>query len=203
MCNSLNGTHFAPLIFFAYSAVLPWMRLFPSLRFYITILLQTFLRGIFTFIIMFFCCLVWGVILYYRNMDGDVSWLSFAETWHMSWDITWGENVTGWLENEPDNHWKVAEILWSLLAYLVFVNIMIAVSGAVFNESKVEWLQGELEIKNEFIVQIEKLFFWRRTLFFCSEAHNKEYNKTKHLVFVEADYGADDTPVVEIMGGVD
>ena len=69
-----------------------------------------------------------------------------------SWLITFGEDMTGWAENESQLHWKVVEILWSLVAFFVLCNMMIAVSSAVFVESREGWLQGDLEVKNEFIL---------------------------------------------------
>jgi len=151
-CSSLNGRSFAPLIFGAFAAVTPWLRMFGVFRFYITVLLQTFFRGVMTFIIMFICCLTWTLVIYYRQEEEGVHWLTLNESWHRSWAITWGEDLTGWLYNEPSHSWKLINIMWSLLAFLVFVNIMIAVSGAVFSETREEWVQGDLEVKNEFIL---------------------------------------------------
>ena len=87
----------------------------------------------------------------------------------------------------------VVTLLWLLLAHVVYFNIMIAIVGDVYGQTKERWSQGELEMKNEFVVSAEKLLFWRRCCF--SKKCISENNIRHHLIFVQADEKVDEFPM--------
>jgi hypothetical protein len=124
-----------------------------------------------------------AIIFFYRNSEDGIEWTSFMEAWERSWGISRGEDMTEWLLSEDDDKWKFILLIWSLLAFFVFTNIMIAMSGSVFAETREGWLHGDLEVKNELILQTEMLFVWRRNWASC----NKNANSTKHLLLIEVD----------------
>lgn len=98
-----------------------------------------------------------------------------------------GSDTDSWMNEVEHFHERMFRLWWLLLANVCYLNIMIAISGEIFSENKEEWAQGDLSIKNEFVVQCEKLFFWRRY-----QAHGLH-----HLVFIEEDTIQDDDPLDE------
>ena len=62
---------------------------------------------------------------------------------------------------------------------MVFFNITISISGAVFGETQENWQAEDLQIKNELVLYCEQIYIWNWK--------NDSQNERKHIIYVEAD----------------
>ena len=62
---------------------------------------------------------------------------------------------------------------------MVFFNITISISGAVFGKTQENWEAEDLQIKNELVLYCEQIYIWNWK--------NDSQNERKHIIYVEAD----------------
>jgi hypothetical protein len=175
------------IIFFSLIALLPHLRLIWLFRFYLTVLVKSFFRVLPGFVLLMWSIYIWSAALYQMKNDGGdgtTKWYSSNTALKESYGFSWGEDPSGWLGDFLSagtvSVKPVITLLWLLLAHVVYFNIMIAIVGDVYGATKGSWTQGELEMKNEFVVMTEKLLFWRR----CTKKCIFENNARRHLIFV-------------------
>ena len=105
-----------------------------------------------------------------------------------SYDFTWGEDLSGWLD-ASSNSSGLIDVIWLLIANVCFLNLMISISGAVFGETAENWESGDMEIKNELVLYCERLYlpfnYW----------NDEEGQKRQHIVYVEEDHDRPDKEV--------
>merc|ERR1740139_462597 len=102
--------------------ILPWLRIFTSFRFYLTVLLKAFMRTFNGFILLMLCIAIWQQVIYFQNKDGSTFWMSRNEAFKVSYEFAWGEDLSGWLDMLGKGSSLVQTIIqlcWLLFAYVV------------------------------------------------------------------------------------
>ena len=132
------------------------------------------------FALLLYGTYAWSGYLYYSAFD-QVSGptIQYWQALEASLESTFGINTSAWMSVQYSWSQKLVMVFWLLLANICCLNIMIAISREVYCEVKDKWIAEDLNIRNEFILQAEKLYFWRR--------EEKEKTEKLHLVFVEED----------------
>lgn len=147
MHDHLGGSVFWLVLFCAMMVILPWLRIFTSFRFYLTVLLKAFMRTFNGFILLMLCIAIWQQVIYFQNKDGSTFWMSRNEAFKVSYEFAWGEDLSGWLDMLGKGSSLVQTIIqlcWLLFAYVVMNNIMIAIGSDVYDTTKNEWQQGDV-----------------------------------------------------------
>ena len=154
---------------------------------------------------MFIFCFIWSVKIEFASQIVDYSFMKTSlEAFRESYSFTWGEDISGWLE-PPDSKPEIISAIWLLIANICFLNMMVSISSAVFGETQDNWVAGEMEVKNELILQCEYLCAAtctgrkpdgsRRCK--LNYFNHEEGMLHKHIIFVEEDQERPDAEVEE------
>ena len=112
---------------------------------------------------MFIFCDIRAVYTYFESQaDAHTFYMNWSSAFKMSYSFTWGEDISGWMDGLATKYVSdvMLTIMWLLMANIVFINLMIAVSGSEFADTMENWEEGKLALKNELILYCERLYFW-------------------------------------------
>ena len=142
------------------------------------------------FLLMMIFCFIYSVKLEYDSQTSDLNFMKTSlESFTEAYQFTWGENLSGWLEF-PDGTPRMFSMIWLLVTHIVFLNLMISVSGAVYGEMCENWTAKSMSTKNELILYCERLYAFscttgkREMNYFINDDEGKYM---KYILYVEND----------------